>query len=192
MRRERFVERRQVGRRVVDHRGAGDDRRHGRAHHVHHRGTHHHRGGEHHHCRHHHHARAVGPQIAILLALVGVPFVLLLWLFVSSLQQDIRFADPGYPAIFTDAGQRGEFEHAQGLPSQLAHGAAGLAGDEPPSAAGAALRVPVQRGGDAQGVGLGDGLAQQADQRFQDARVPDARGGQQELHCACPVCGSEG
>ncbi|MEJ1937944.1 hypothetical protein WDZ92_47740, partial [Nostoc sp. NIES-2111] len=34
----------------------------------------------------------VGSKITILLALVGIPFALLLWLFVDSQQQDIRFA----------------------------------------------------------------------------------------------------
>ena len=40
-------------------------------------------------------------------------------------QQDVGLSDPGDPAFFVDAGQRGELQHAQGLPTQLAHGASG-------------------------------------------------------------------
>ena len=103
-------------------------------------------------------------------------------------QQDVCLSDPGDPAFFVDAGQRGELQHAQGLPTQLAHGAAGfLSADETPCPARTALGVPVPRSGDAEGVGLGDRFAQQVDQRVVDARVLDAGGREKKLHDASPI-----
>ncbi len=49
-----------------------------------------------------------------------------------------------------------------------------------------ALGVPVPRGRDAEGVGLGDRLAQQVDQRVVDARVLDAGGSEEKSHCDRP------
>ena len=84
---------------------------------------------------------------------------------------------PRDPALFTDAGQRGELQHSQGLPTQLAHGAPGfLSADEPPCRARTGHGVPVRRGGNAEGAGLGNRFAQQVDQRVVDARVLDASG----------------
>ncbi len=100
-------------------------------------------------------------------------------------QQDVCLSDPGDPALFVDAGQRGELQHAQGLPTQFAHGGAGfLSADEPPCRRRTAHGVPVPRGGDAEGVGLGDRFAQEVDQRVVDARVLDAGGREQKLHDA--------
>ena len=94
-------------------------------------------------------------------------------------QQDVCLSDPGDPAFFVDAGQRGELQHSQGLPTQLAHGGSGLSSaDEPPCPARTDLGVPVPRGGNAEGVGLGNRFAQQVDQRVVDARVLDASGGE--------------
>ena len=94
-------------------------------------------------------------------------------------QQDVCLSDPGDPAVFADAGQRGEFQHAQGFPTQLAHGGSGLvSADEPPCPLRTALGMPVPRSGDAQGVGVGNGFAQQIHQSVVDARVFDARGGE--------------
>src|SRR6185437_217654 len=77
--------------------------------------------------------------------------------------------------------------HAHGLPTQPDHRGAGLApADDPPRLARARHRMPVQPRGDAEGVGLGDRLAQQLEQRVFDARVLDARGGEEELHAAAP------
>ena len=36
-------------------------------------------------------------------------------------QQDVGLLDHGNPAFFVDAGQRGQLQHSQGLPTQLAH-----------------------------------------------------------------------
>ena len=53
--------------------------------------------------------------------------------------------------------------------------------------AGTGHGVPVRRGGDAEGAGLGDRLAQQVDQRVADARVLDAGGREEKLHAASRV-----
>ena len=42
--------------------------------------------------------------------------------------------------------------------------------------------VPVPRGGDTEGVGVGDRFAQQVDQRVVDARVLDASGSEKKPH----------
>ena len=42
--------------------------------------------------------------------------------------------------------------------------------------------MPVQRGGDAEGVGVGDRFAQEFDQRVANARVLDACGCEKKLH----------
>jgi hypothetical protein len=47
---------------------------------------------------------------------------------------------------------------------------------------GTGHRVPVGRGGDAQGAGFGNGLAQEVDQRVLDARVLDAGGSEKKPH----------
>jgi len=47
---------------------------------------------------------------------------------------------------------------------------------------GTALRVPVPRSGDTQGVGVGDRFAQQVNQRVVNARVLDAGGSEKKLH----------
>ena len=56
-------------------------------------------------------------------------------------------------------------------------GLVGLSADEPPDALSwTDVGVPVHRGGDAEGAGVGDRFAQQVDQRVVDARVLDASG----------------
>ena len=64
-------------------------------------------------------------------------------------------------------------------------GLVGLSADEPPDTLSRTdVGVPVHRGGDAEGAGVGDRLAQQVDQRVVDARVLDARGSEKKPH-AC-------
>src|SRR6185503_661685 len=100
-------------------------------------------------------------------------------------QEDICLSDPWHPAFPVEAGQRGEFQDAYGLPPQLGHGAAGLLpADEAPSSTRTGHRVRVRRGGDAEGVGFFDRLPQQVDERVVDARVLDAGGREKELHAA--------
>src|SRR5207248_10272240 len=86
------------------------------------------------------------------------------------------------PALFVEGGEGGELEHSQRLPPELAHGRGGLAGDETVCAANAARGVPVRRGGNAEGVALGNRLAQQVEHRVIDARVLDAGRREQKLH----------
>ena len=59
-----------------------------------------------------------------------------------------------------------------------------LPADEPPRLARPGHGVPVRRRGDAEGVALGDRLAEQLDQRVVDARVLDAGRGEEKLHVA--------
>src|SRR5205814_5598749 len=80
-----------------------------------------------------------------------------------------------------DAGQRGELQDSQGLPTQLAQGARGSSADQLPCLAGAAGEG-IYRGRNAEGAGLGDRLTQELDQRAVDGRVLDACGCQKELH----------
>src|SRR4029079_17908548 len=88
--------------------------------------------------------------------------------------------------LLVDAGQRGELQHSQGLPTQLAHGGSWLpAGDEVPGRAGPAGHA-VGRGGDAEGAGLGDRLAEEVNQSIADARVLDAGGREKQLHRGLP------
>ena len=68
-------------------------------------------------------------------------------------------------------------------PSSLM-GVGHLPADELPGPAGTAPGVPVPRGRDAEGAGLGDRLAQQVDQRVVDARVLDAGGSEKKFHAA--------
>jgi hypothetical protein len=49
------------------------------------------------------------------------------------------------------------------------------------------LGVPVLRGGDTEGAGLGDRFAEELDQRVADARVLDACGREQKLQVASRV-----
>src|SRR5207248_1676378 len=67
----------------------------------------------------------------------------------------------------------------------LAHGAAGLLpADEIPCSARTGHWVRVRRGGDAEGVGLGNRLPQEADECVVDAGVLDAGGREKKLHAA--------
>jgi hypothetical protein len=92
-------------------------------------------------------------------------------------QQGVHITNPSDPALSTDAGQRGEFQHAQGLPPQLGHGTSWFtAADEPPCSIRTDSRVPISRRGNAQGAGVGDRFAQEVDQRLLDARILDACG----------------
>ncbi len=98
-------------------------------------------------------------------------------------QQNVCLSHPADPAFFVDAGQRGELEHAQGLPTQLAHGRSGLlSADEPPCMHRTGHGVTVRGGGDTQGAGLGNGFTQQINQSVVDARVFDASGGEKKFH----------
>src|SRR5207248_7150092 len=101
-------------------------------------------------------------------------------------EQDVRLPDQGDPKRFIDAGQRGELQHAQRLPTELAHRGSGLSSaDELPCLASTAA-VGVRRGGNAEGAALGDRFAQEVDQRVVDARVLDAGGGEKKSHDAFP------
>jgi hypothetical protein len=102
-------------------------------------------------------------------------------------QQDVCFSNPTDPAFCIDAGQRGELQHAQGLPAQLAHGGFGfLSTNEPPCQIRSDMRVPVPRGGDTEGAALANRFAQQVYERVVDARVLDARRCEKILHTASP------
>ncbi len=91
-------------------------------------------------------------------------------------KQDVCLSDHGDPALLIEAGQRGELQHAQGLPTQSNHGALRfLSADEPPRIARTGHGVPVHGRGNAEGIALGNRLAQQVDQRVVDTRVLDAR-----------------
>ena len=97
-------------------------------------------------------------------------------------EQNVGLLDHGDPTLFFDAGQRGELQHPQGLPTQFAHRGSGFSSaDEPPCVVGAAGQG-VARGGDAEGAGLGDRFAEQVDQRVADARVLDASGSEKKPH----------
>ena len=75
-------------------------------------------------------------------------------------QQDVGLLDHGDPKLLVDAGQRGELQHSQGLPTQFAHGGSGFSSaDEPPCMAGT-VGIGVHRGGNAEGAGLGNRFAQ--------------------------------
>jgi hypothetical protein len=97
-------------------------------------------------------------------------------------EQHVCLSDAGDPALFVDAGQRGQLQHTQGLPTELAHRGGRSPGDEPPRAAGTALGVPVPRSGDTEGVGVGDRFPEELDERVVDARVLDAGGGEKKFH----------
>jgi hypothetical protein len=97
-------------------------------------------------------------------------------------QQDVGLLDHRHPMVLIDAGQRGELQHSQRLPTQFAHGGPGLSsGDEVPCQAGAALHA-VSSGRDTEGTRLCDRFAQEVDQRVPDARVLDARGSEKQPH----------
>ena len=103
-------------------------------------------------------------------------------------QQDVCLSNPGDPAFFVDAGQRGELQHSQGLPTQLAHGGSGFSSaDETPCPTRIDVGVPVRRGGDAEGVGVGDRFTQEVDQRVVDTSVLDACGREKKLQDASRV-----
>jgi hypothetical protein len=89
--------------------------------------------------------------------------------------------------LFVDTGQRSELQHTQGLPTQFAHWGSGFSSaDEPPCSARTCHGVPVRRGGNAEGTGLGNRLAQQVDQRVVDARVLNAGRSEKKLYDVSP------
>lgn len=91
-------------------------------------------------------------------------------------QQDVRLPDQRHPAVFVDAWQRCKLQHSNGFPAQVYHGILFFPADELPGFdAGADPGVSVHRGGDAQGVGVGDWLAQHVNQRVMYAFVNDTR-----------------
>lgn len=67
-----------------------------------------------------------------------------------------------------------------------------VARNEAPCAARAAVRMSVESGGDAQGAGVGDGFAQQIEQRCVDTRVLDAGGSEEQFHDGSPKAGRMG
>jgi hypothetical protein len=92
-------------------------------------------------------------------------------------QQDVDLLDEGYPSLFIEAGQRGELQHSHGLPTQFGHGTSRFcSADERPRPANAVRGVPVGRGGNAEGVALGNGLAEEVEHGVVDAGVLDACG----------------
>ena len=72
-----------------------------------------------------------------------------------------------------DTGQSGELQHSQRLPTQFAQGAGGHSTDQSPGH-GSTAGTGVDRGGNAEGAGLGDRFAQKVNQRVMDAVVADA------------------
>jgi hypothetical protein len=60
---------------------------------------------------------------------------------------------------FIDAGQRGELQHSQGLPTHFAQGGGGSSVEQPPCTAGTAGEG-IYRGRNAEGAGLGNRFAQ--------------------------------
>ena len=105
-------------------------------------------------------------------------------LCVYAFTPDVRVADPRHPAIWRDAGQGGEFEHAHRLPSQLGESASAFppAGGRLPHRLRRARRLPPLGRRDEQGVAVSDRLAETVDERSQDAVVGDPAGGEQKLH----------
>jgi hypothetical protein len=67
-------------------------------------------------------------------------------------EQDGSLSDHGGPVFFIDGGQRGELQHSQGLPPQLAHGCGGSSAHETPCGAGTGHGVPVRRGGNGEAL----------------------------------------
>src|ERR1035438_5765533 len=105
-------------------------------------------------------------------------------------QQDVSLLDHRDPLLFTGAGQRGELEHSQRLPTQFAQGGGSPSGDEAPGHVSSPA-LGVHRGGNAQGVGLGNRFTQEVDQCVVDARVLDASGSEKKPHDAPPSRDSE-
>jgi hypothetical protein len=107
-------------------------------------------------------------------------------------QQHVGLSDPAQPAFRLEAGKRGQFQHAQGLPTQFGHGASGFSStDETPCSTRTALGMAVPRSGNAEGVGFGNRFAQEIDQRIVDARVFDASGGEQKFHDSLGIIGQQ-
>src|SRR6266536_1651939 len=80
----------------------------------------------------------------------------------------------------SNAGQRGELQHSQGLPTQFAQGVVArplISRHATPAPPGMAYAART-----AEGAGLGNRFAQQVDQRVVDARVADASGSEKKPH----------
>jgi hypothetical protein len=106
-------------------------------------------------------------------------------------QQGVSLLDRRDPIFFSYAGQRGELQYSQGLPTQFAQGGFGFSADRLPchtSTAG----VRVYRGGNEEAVGLGNRFAQQVDQRVVDARVADTRRSEKKPHDSEEICSLTG
>ena len=95
--------------------------------------------------------------------------------------QGVRLLHRRNPGFFVDAGKRGELQHTQGLPTQLAEGGSGFSADLLPCHTSTAGEG-VDAGGNEEGVGFGDRFAQHIDQRVVDALVFDARGSENKIH----------
>src|SRR3546814_15056414 len=92
-------------------------------------------------------------------------------------KEDVGLLDERDPTVLVEAGQCGELEDSHRLPAQVDHGILRRATDELPGSLTRADRwVPIHRGGDAQGAGVPDRLAQHLDQLPPDAGVGYAPG----------------
>ena len=87
-------------------------------------------------------------------------------------QQRVGVPDRWHPSSLLDARQRRQLQDPQRSPTQFSQRRGTLAADRSPRHTGPAGEG-VDRGGDEQGVGLGDRFAQQVDQRVVDAAVLD-------------------
>ena len=83
-------------------------------------------------------------------------------------EQGVGLSDHGDPTLFPDGWQRGEFQHPQGLPAELAQRALSPSADRLPRDASTAGEG-VDSGRDEEGAGLGNRLAQQFGERVADA-----------------------
>ena len=100
-------------------------------------------------------------------------------------QQCVRLLDHRNPSFLTDTGQRGELQHSQRPPAQLAQGALGFSADRLPCHASTAGEG-IYRGRNEKSTGFGNRFAQQLDQRVMDASVINASGSEEKPHRALP------
>src|SRR6476646_6604896 len=97
-------------------------------------------------------------------------------------------SDQRDPALRVEAREGGELQDSNRLPADPDRGSAGLLpADAPPRLVRAGPGMPVQRRGNAEGIGFGDRLAQQLDQSVLDACVLDAGGRKKKSQCSLQV-----
>lgn len=101
-------------------------------------------------------------------------------------EQRVRLPDRWDPVVLLEAGQRGELEHAERLPAEAAHGARIRCADGAIDRA-AAARHRMERRRNAERAGLGDRLAEQADQRLAQGRVVETAGREKKPHARLMV-----